>query len=477
MGALSAAAVRFVLSGLYFLASIATSVIVPRRLGVVEYGAYSIAARRLSGFVRSLYGLVAYWYIRVGGAASVAEYAASALILLPLMAAAAFVFLLFSRVEPGLAAVYAVYAGVAGFTLSLLQVYVSHRYVRSEALRVAYRGLFALLVFLLLYMLRLGSLGLLAAQLAAASAVVYIVVREVGLGRPSFEWLRWERIRVPLLAVTAAAMVGLDVVVASHIAGPAAIAIYSISVIAPMIVVELFSQAFSHMLHYLVSTGDRETVIRGYRVALLLAAPLWGYMAARPRLVLSVFGAGYARVAHPYLVIAALILAPLVLTAIYSMTYASGFGRETSESPRLRRLQAYNLGVQLGRLASIPLVLTLVTPRDPVLGLIAVQIGVHIASLIPALLTSDAHRVARWVPASIAVAIGTSAYTRLLLGDFVARRFWQAATPLLEGLPVLAPVYAVLLLLDRDARLMARRVLERLTPPTGQVETDGEDTL
>ncbi len=459
MGVLAAGFARLILAALYLLVSSAASIIIARRLPQLDYGVYSVAAKRSTLAVRAFILLFDYWYRRAADAQGVAEFTSTLLLFTPIYYAIGLGLILAAGAPLRLAALYAVYAAAGGMALSLVGVYTAYRYVRSELLRILYRLVFAALVIILVYMLGFSSPGVAAAQAVATAVLVLLVAREVGVGRPRLDLLSWSRVRIPLLSAMLMLLSGLNMIVASSIIGPSLIAVYSIAVLAPSIIVEVGRQAASHTLPFIVKTGDTRSASRMYKVLLLAAAPILGYLAGHPLLTVSLLNPHYARTAAAYVIIASAVLAPLQLTALYAQMYTSAYGRETSETPRLRGYTIERLAVLTGLLAATPITLTLYPDR--IAALISTLIAGYGVSLVTASRYAEGvERIAGYGSASIAAALATAYYTHTLYPDTLAPRFITALEKLAAGLPLLAPIYAALLL-DPDLRLVAARLAQR----------------
>ena len=461
MGVLAASLARLILSTVYFIVSSAASIIIARRLPQLDYGVYYVAARRASMVIRAAVTILSYWYRRSADAEKVAEYTATTLLFTPVYYTLALVLLIAAGSPLHLALLYALYSTASGIALSLVGVYTAYRYVRSELLRIVYRIVFATLAAILVYAAGLGSPGVVAAQVAATSTLILLVVREVGVGRPRFETLRWERVRVPLLESMVTLLSGLTFIIASGMIGPRLMAIYAVAVLAPAIIVEMGRQAVSHTVAFIVKTGDVRSTLRAYKLLLLAAAPILGYIAAHPLLTVSLFNPRYAPAAQRYAILAAMLVAPLQLASIYAQMYTAAYGRETRETRRLLSYMVERLALQAGIFGAVVATITLYP--DGILALLSsIAAGYTLSIVISSRYAEGVEKLAAYLLASIALTQASALYTRILYPDVLAPRFYTALERLAAGLPLLAPIYAALLL-DGDYRLAASRLVSRLS--------------
>ena len=454
MGAVTVGFVRLLLSALAMLVSLVSGVVVARKLPRLDYGVYYVAARRTLYTVRLLYLPLGYWQRRHADRRRMAEYLGAALAALPAYYALSAALILAAGAPLHLALIYAVYSALGGFALALIDTYTGYRYLRSSLLRLAYRAVLATLIVILVYAARMGSHGIVAAQTLAATLVTYIVAREVGLAKPRRDLLRPEAIRVPLLNVAAGIVSNMVFILASALATPQAMAVYGVSILIPMMATELLDQASAYTVPYIVKTGDVRGILRLYKILVLAAAPLLGFIAAHPLITVSLLNPSYATLATIYVPLAALLAAPLRITSTFATRYSAAYGRETRESSRLLNYALASLGQQLGLLAATPLVLSLVCSRDPVLGVYAIiATNYALGAILASIYAPGVERVAAYGLAGVAVSAATALYTGAVYPDRIYPRFYEAAAAAIEGALYTIPVY-VALLLDPDVRLV-----------------------
>ncbi len=462
MGVLRASIARLALSLAGILLSTLTSIITVRRLEPRDYGLYSLATRRLTMLARSVYRLVSYWYTRRADAAIVAGFISTALIIAPPVALSAAVLALLAGASLpealGLGAMTTMLVAMG----EVLSVYTAYRYVRSAALRLAYRAAYASLIILLVQVARLSLWGVIVSSLVASTLVILLVAREVGLKRPLLDWAKPEKIRVPLLSVLAGLAAPLDYLVVVAAAGPAALAVYSVSLLAPMMLVEVVGQAATHTTPYIVETGDLRSTIRTYKLLALLAAPLLGFIASHPLLVTSILNPRYATIAAPLVVLVALLYAPLAISIRFNALYAPAYGRELSESKRLVVFYASRSMVPPSSAAAAAILIHTGVPAP--LALFSARIGAMTAELVSgAMVAPGVERIALHAGLETLLYAALSALVTLHLHpDRLHPSIWPALLDAASAAPSLAVSYAALLL-DPDVRLVAGRAARLLT--------------
>ncbi len=431
-----------------------TSIVIVRRLAPSDYGLYTLASRRLTMLARGVYRLASYWYARRADPRVVAGFLSTSLLLAPPVAAAATLLALLAGAPPLEALGLGLLATALVAMSETLLVYTAYRYVRSAVLRLAYRAAYTALVLLLVYWARLGLWGVVGAALAASSITLAMVAREVGVARPLLDWTRPEKLRVPLLAVTASLLAPLDFLAVTLIAGPTALAVYSVALLAPMMIVEVVGQAASHTTPYIVETGDTRGAIRAYKLLALLAAPLLGFTASHPLLTLSILNPRYAQWATPLVTLASLLYAPLALSIRFNAFYAPAYGRELSSSRRLVTLYAARAAIPPASAAAATLLALHGVPAP--LALLSARIGAMTAELVAgALVAPGVERITLHAGLETLLYASLSAAATLLLHpDHLHPSIWPALRDAILAAPSLAAPYAALLL-DGDARSAA----------------------
>jgi len=474
---LVAAAAQAALRLAALLLSVASGIIIARRLPPVSYAAYQAAMKRASLITSLPLILVGFWGYRYAAAGRRGALAASAILSLAAGCAAGLVaawLVVFLGGGPLLAVAAA--AAIALYTLydGLGRALTALRAVRVEASRLAYRLVYASLVVALVYLAGLGGVGAAAAVLAGSAAGLALLARWLRLRPPRGrgvlraaagllgEWLHgsW----IPAAYWLTSLLYGLDVVVAGLLLGGARVAAFFAAASLASLSMEAAVAAAVHVQAHVLRTGDEES---GYSVAMLVAlvsAPIYAYMAVRPEQVIALM--------NPRYVYAAGCLAAYSAAA-YTATLSScisqvvqGLDRSTASSPGpIIRGAAYTglAGAALYAALLPPLLSSTHSLTAWALLLLASRL-VQLAGLL-AVAARNGHPVPRRVLARPPLYLAAAAAAAQLLAPVGYRASFMGDALLAAAgfIPSSAAYACVVVALDPWARRLAARALERLS--------------
>jgi len=480
LSVLLVAVARLILFALTALASVGSGFILARKLAAVDYAVYQVSLRRGGLAVAALASAAGLWMYRslsrgggsgeraaalllAGGAALLgAAWGAAAAPLLGLDAGSSLL-------------LAAALAGMGAWTVARLAV-EALRPLRAGAAALLQRLLNATLVVALVYLLRLGLHGALAAAAVAWWLAAAVALRWTGAGLGLLRsqalaalevlrgWLRRAPAALPNTASTIVAV--LDAVAVYALAGPLAVAGYTALTNILRLMVEAANSAMFYLHGLLLRGAGLEAAASAARLALLVSAPLLGYAAAHPEHLAALVNASYLWAA-PLVPLAAAAVAVNVAGVAVQQMHRGLVEPGEGEAVRLARVFSLKL---LAEIAYIAIVIAAVaaagSPLEAGLGWAAAYLARGLLyALLPTAVEPRLRETALRLLASAAfyMVLGYAAAAVSPPPGPPAARFFREALLVARGLALALVLYAALVaVLDPYARGVAAAAVRRL---------------
>ena len=473
MGVLRATLARLILYALAVAAAAASGIVLARKLTPFEYSVYQVGLRRGALYASAVLGPMLAWMYRDvrrgrGVEAAALAVALSSLVGLAVGAAAASLLGLAGLEAALLEASLALYGAWSASRM----IVEARRPVRAGAVLLGQRLLFAGLVVVAVYLLRLGLAGAFtaaaAAYAAAAAAALWLSGVPVSTGSSSLSvvasWLRRAPAALPGSAATL--VQASDAPLVYGLAGPVAVAGYLAATSLPRLGLEAVGQA-ALFIQGLGLTGGAGAAAASASLVSLLTAPLLSYAAVNPVHLVYLVNPSYswASVAAAVGSIAAYVNAAALAALQLRLGALSGEG----EARGIAALSGARLAASLALLAGAAVSASLA--RSP--GGVALGWALSWLASGAALLAylSHGHPEARLAAGRsllyLALGVAASLASSLLLPlPAPSPRFWREALILAEGFIPAAAVYAIIVAsVDPWARGLLRRLPALLEAP------------
>ncbi len=467
---------RAVLYSLAVLASLVSGLVIARKLSPSDYALYQTTMKRMTWYpttILNAFGFWAYRYAAQGIPGTASTYLLIAIVHAAVGAAIAYVFT--ASLAAPLPTRLLASAAVAVFTVHVAArtLLDALRPVRYAAAVLTRRILYLALVLALLYTIGLNAATVLTAVLAATTAALAAELAwlKPWITRPAkrlaVEWLRG--LHVPLASSAAAALAGVDAIIAYTLAGDMVVAAYFAATLPATIVAETVSTSVTHLQAYILGGGETAAAYAAARLAILLAAPLLAYMAAHPKHVIALVNPAYQWAAPALTILALTQVANLATSALGQAAAGAYRGRAPQVSRELLRLALPGIASNTAYLALVAAALAYTsTNQARAAAWAAAALATVLLRL--ALLAHVAPPTARKGLARSLLAPAT-AYTTLALATahlappppHPPKRFWDTLAVLLPpALQHLAVYTAAILALDPWARTIAKKTPQTL---------------
>jgi hypothetical protein len=351
------------------LVTIASSLTIARKLSPADYAAYQTLTKRAVWIASLPTYLFADWIYRYAAQMVAGTWEALRLIALATFSWGALVgtasaltlgvrgagFLSASAALVGLLAVYNLYR----------VAFSAVRPVRIAVMQLFYRTLYALLVVVLVYLLRMGfggaALAAIAASLAAVAAFEHAARRaRPPPGRPAVvvgEWVR--HLRPQVLLTLSGLLRGFDAFIVVWLSGSLAAAGFFAAGVASSMVRETLAWGMGYVSAAMLR-GVEGGFARGFTLSASLAAPALAFVIAYPEHVVGLVNPRYMWAAPTAAVLA--VAAYLGVYEAYVANLVSGLarGRAVEATPLLERMRARMLAVDAAYVAALAAAMLLV---------------------------------------------------------------------------------------------------------------------
>ena len=475
MGVVRQAALRGVLHAIAIALSLATGIVIARRLTPLHYAAYQMVVKRTALFSSALCTIMGFWayrYAAMGVRGAVRDY----LKIVVLNAVLAMFVALGLGIYMGLsnASLLSLACIAGGLTVAfggLNRVIVAVRAVYSELVVAIRRLVYALLVIALIYLATLEVWGAFIAVIASLCLGIALQIRGVWRlvqERPERSLVReWARsIHIPVLMWVAGFVASMDALLVAYLGGGYAAAEFFVSVALLSMVMEVINVASMHIAAYTLRTMDIAGGVRVSRIAILIAALVCGYAAARPAPLIALMNPLYISASTALSVYAIGAVLRMGMTPIWSSLVGSVRDLATSPSRRLVAISVANAVTSAIYIALIPLIAAL-SRLGVVVSWAVAYLVYGVASVIAAYIVGDellrGMIVRKVVPRMVLfTAIAFSVAYTLTPSGF-SRSFFSDALTVIEGLSISSAIYTpIVLAIDREMRHLVKEFVERV---------------
>ena len=363
-------------------------------------------------------------------------------------------------------------AAVSGLLWTMFARYntyaVALRPVFSELVTSIRRIVYAVMVFILVYLAATGLYGAFTAFMVSSALGIALLLRgtkkwlsEAVCRRCLREWFRGAY--VPTISWVAAMLAATDAAIVTALGGSYAVAAFFASTVALSMLIEILVASLKHLTAYVLRTQDIETGLRVSRVAAFVSTMICGYAMARPESVIAVMNPIYVPASHALQIYALGVLVTTIMTPLAQVI--SGTDRSRAEKPgkTIVRLTLSRLISSVIYIVALILALLLQSKSPVEIWALTLLIG-RLTQLVLVLRIADTSTRRNFlkntaIRAVIFMAIAyTLSFTLTIPG--YAPRFMDNALLLLRNLATVAAIYvAIILAIDSELRGIAMKAL------------------
>jgi len=474
VGVVRQAVMRAVLHALAIALSLATGIIVARRLSPVHYAAYQMVVKRTSMFAGVLCATMGFWayrYVAMGLRGALREY----LRVVALNSAIALFVALGLGVymklgDPRLLALACIAGALTVAFGGMNRVIVAARAVYSELIVAVRRCIYAALIVALTYFAALGVLGAFTAvvlSLIVGIAMQLHSIRHVLAERSERSYLReWAKsIHIPLLMWLATFVASMDALIVAYLGGSYAAAEFFVSVALLSMVMEVATVASMHIAAYTLRTMDVAGGVRVSCLATLIASAICGYAMARPAPLIALMNPLYVSASSALRMYALGLAIRIALAPVWSSIVGSVRDLAASPSRRLLTISAASIATSLLYAGLIPAI-ALLGRVSPVIAWSLSYIAYAVAGMGAAYVVGGPalrRLVTRKVVPRLALFMSIAYVAAQILAPHgFTKTFFSDALLVLEGLAVTGAIYApTVLAIDGEMRRLVLEFIKR----------------
>ena len=374
MGAVVIVLLRSILQFIAIILSIASGIILVRRLDPYSYALYQTIIKRVSSYIGGLTESFGIWIYRYSVQNIKGTFKALNILSI-ITAIAGFLISFSSALLLGTSFSIATMAGLAIATL-LLRIPLrtsldAIRPVKSALETVIERLIFSILIVALIYLLGLKVFGAFISATISFS-IGYSLVFYWLYGRIKNdidrklavlkEWLRGSH--VPILGWISSLIYNLDVIVAYMFASSDVVAAFFATRLPPSIIQEIVGTGLGYLHGYVLSKKDPLTAINALRMLVFLSSPILAYIIVYPEHLIYLLNPAYEWASEAVRVIALASLLTIISGGVSQIVIGLISEEGTLASSKLLRLKLISLSISIAYFVAVSLGLYIATLKE-----------------------------------------------------------------------------------------------------------------
>jgi len=480
MGTVVIVLLRSILQFIAVILSIASGIILVRRLDPYSYALYQTILKRVSGYIGGFITSFGIWIYRYSVQNIKGTF--KALNTLSIVTAiAGFLISFFSALLLGTSFSIAILAGLAVATfLSRIPLRTSldaARPVKFALEAVIERLIFSILIIVLIYLLGLKVFGAFISAIVTFS-IGYSLAFYWLYGRIKSdinrklavlkEWLRESH--VPILGWISSLIRNLDVIVAYMFASSDVVAAFFATRLPSSIIQEVIGTGLRYLHGYVLSKKDILSAINALRVLAFLSSPILAYIIVYPKHLIYLLNPAYEWAYEAVRVIALASLLTIISGGVSQIVIGLISEEGAAASSKLLRLTLISLGISIAYFVTVSLGLYIATIKEYEIFYwsIAMLISTLITYIVFLTLLSkkigvDVLLKGLMLPFIAYFIIGLVSALIFPPQTMPSKVFWNEALIVAKsGLPALAFYTIVVIIIDSFIRAEVRRGIEKL---------------